>query len=168
MSRSSLISRLARRLSLQTLIEQQRDPESPNYQNGLCRTICGRFGMSQSDFDKVASMASIARIYGGPYFPQPNGDFFQRKRGPNRIGVPDRVSSIQCGWETHLANVTEPSVPAALSGAVMGFWKMNDFRWKPRAAVKGVSPRFNNGRIHSSLLPTSRRSITSTLLQRRF
>ena len=30
---------------------------------------------------------------------------------------------------------------------------MNDFRWKPKAAVKGVTPRFNNGPTNTFLAP---------------
>jgi len=46
----------SQKAELQTLIEQQRDPESPNYHKWLMpEQYAGRFGMSQSDFDKVAS-----------------------------------------------------------------------------------------------------------------
>ncbi len=136
----------SQKAELQALIKQQRDPQSPNYHKWLTpEQYAARFGMSQDDLDKVSGWLRSQGF---------SIDTISRSR--TRISFSGSVAQMESVFqtefhqfsidgETHLANVAEPSVPAALSGSVIGFWKMNDFRWKPRAVVKRVDPRFNSG-----------------------
>ena len=72
----------SQKTALQALIEQQRDPESPNYHKWLTpEQYAAKFGMSQDDIDKVSGWLQSQGSERGPRFAQPYVDFFQRKRG---------------------------------------------------------------------------------------
>jgi subtilase family serine protease len=136
----------SQKADLQALVQQQRDPASPNYHKWLTPEQFGaRFGMSQDDLNKVTSWLKAQGF---------TVDDISRSRA--RVSFSGSVAQVESAFQTefhhykvdgeiHLANATEPSIPAALSGTVMGFRKMDDFRWKPRAVVKGVAPRFTFG-----------------------
>lgn len=136
----------SQKADLQTLIEQQRDPQSPNYHKWLTpEQYAARFGMSPSDIDKVAAWLRGQNLTVERVSRSRTSISFTGSVAQMESAFRTEFHQFSIDGETHLANVSEPSVPSALSGAVMGFWKMNDFRWKPRASVKGISPRFNNG-----------------------
>ena len=136
----------SQKAALQALIEQQRDPSSPNYHMWLTPEMYAeRFGMSPADLGKVADWLksqgfTVDRI----------------SRSHTRLSFNGMVAQVESVFrtefhqykvhgETHLANATELSVPSALGGAVLGFQRLNDFQWKPRAVAKGVAPRFTFG-----------------------
>jgi len=132
--------------ALKTLSEQQRNPASPNYHQWLTpEQYANRFGMSQADLDKVAAWLKSQGF---------TVDGASRSR--TRLSFSGTVAQVESAFQTefhqykvdgevHLANSTEPSVPSALGGIVAGLWKINDFRLKPRAVVRQVSPHFTLG-----------------------
>ena len=136
----------SQKAALQALIQQQRDPSSPNYHKWLTPAEYGaRFGMSQDDLNKVADWLKSQGFAVNSI-----------SNSRTRLAFSGTVAQVESAFQTefhrykvdgemHLANATDPSVPAALSGSVVGFWKMDDFRWKPRAVVKAVAPRFTFG-----------------------
>jgi len=136
----------SQKAALQTLIEQQRDPASPNYHKWLTpEEYASRFGMSQADLGKVTDWLKSQGL---------SVDGISRSR--TRVsfsGSAAQIASVfqtefhqyKVDGETHFANATELSVPSALGGVVSGFWKLNDFRWKPRAVTSRISPRFTSG-----------------------
>ena len=143
----------SQKAELQALIEQQRDPQSPNYHKWLTPDQYGaRFGMSQDDLDNVTNWLKSQGFTVNSV-----------SRSRTRVSFSGTVAQVESAFQTefhqyridgemHLANATEPSVPSALSGAVMGFWKMNDFRWKPRAVAKNIRPRLTDGTTGETFL----------------
>ncbi len=53
-----------------------------------------------------------------------------------------RIHRYQVNGETHLANATDPSVPAALAPVIAGLAPLNDFHPQPRLQVLGQA-QFN-------------------------
>ena len=140
------------RAAMQALMEQQQDPASPNYHQWLTpEQYAERFGMSQEDLDKVTAWLKSQGFTG-----------VNVSRGRTEISFSGTVRQVETVFQTemheyqwngevHFANATEPSVPSALMGTIMGIRKLNDFRWKARAE-SGVLPRFNSG-IGTTLAP---------------
>jgi subtilase family serine protease len=137
---------------MQALIREQQDPSSPNYHQWLTpEQYAERFGMSQADLDKVTAWLKSQGFTA-----------VSVSRGRTEISFSGTVAQVESVFQTemhqyqlngemHLANGTEPSIPSALSGTIMGIRKLNDFRWKARA-VSHVLPRFNSG-IGTTLAP---------------
>jgi len=130
---------------LKTLIEQQKDPQSPHYHKWLTpEQYAARFGMSQDDIEKVATWLRSQGLTVESVSRSRTSISFTGSVAQLESVFQTEFHQFSLDGETRLANVTEPSVPAALSGAVVGFWKMNDFRWKPRAIARNVRPRFTD------------------------
>lgn len=144
MQRVSMVFKLsaAQQAELDTLLQQQTDPASPNYHKWLTPAEYGqRFGLSESDLNKVANWL---RSKGFTIVEIP----------PSRtyISFSGNVQQIQSAFRTeihnylvngqpHYANATSPAVPAAFADVVLGFQSLNDFRPKPRVRV---NPHFTS------------------------
>ncbi len=123
---------------LETLIAQESDPKSPNYRHFLTpKEFAAQFGASASDIAKVTGWlqshgftveevpaGNRAIIFSGTAS-QVSGAFQTEMRQYNINGV------------QHLANVSDPQIPAAFAGIVGGVLKLHDFRYQSHA-VKGA------------------------------
>lgn len=135
----------SQKAALRTLIQQQRDPASPNYHQWLTPEEFGdRFGLSQADLDKVTNWLKVQGFTVNSVSSSRTRVSFSGSVARVESAFQTEFHQYKVDGETHLANATEPSVPSALATAVTGFWKMDDFRWKPKAA-KNVLPRFTFG-----------------------
>ncbi|HEV3196522.1 MAG TPA: protease pro-enzyme activation domain-containing protein [Bryobacteraceae bacterium] len=135
------------RAELEQLLEEQRDPTSPNYHNWLTpEQFANRFGLSQDDMEKVAGWLESKGL---------SVDDVARSR--NWVVLSGTVAQVQSAFvteihryrvenEAHTANATEPSIPAALESIVLGIRGLDDFRPKPRNKVRPMplpsDPRF--------------------------
>ena len=123
----------AQQADLDALLAAQQKRGSPDYQRWLTPEQFGsRFGLSQGDINKVTAWLV--------------GQGFQVESVPasrNMITFSGTAQQVESALHTeihyyvaegnpHFANVSEPSVPAALSDVVMGFRGLNSFQLKPR------------------------------------
>ena len=127
----------AQQKDLDQFLAELGDRSSPDYHKYLkIPQYAQRFGMSQNDVDKV-----VAWI-------QSQG-FTNIKVSPtrNKISFDGTVAQIESAFalemhhylvdgEVHLANAMNPSLPAALAGAVQHVGHLQDFPPKPRLKVK--------------------------------
>jgi len=126
----------AQQVELNTLLEQQQDPKSSNYHQWLTpEQFADRFGLSTNDMDKVAAWLQNQGF---------TVDEIARSR--RSITFSGLVGQIESAFKTSIhrynvhgqifyANATDPSIPAALSGVVLGFHSLNNFRLTSRTKV---------------------------------
>ena len=126
-------------------------PEVPNYRQFLTpKEFAAQFGASASDIAKVTGWlqshgftveevpaGNLAIIFSGTAS-QVNGAFKTEMRQYNINGV------------QHLANASDPQIPAAFAGIVGGVLKLHDFRYQPHAikgppiaSAQGIGSMFN-------------------------
>jgi len=137
---------------LQSLIEQQQMKGSPQYHKWLTAAeFNSRFAPSSSDVEKVVAwlqskgFTSVAPSVSG-----------------QRIEFSGTVSAVEAafqthmhqyrvqtktGAETHLANASEISIPAALSPVVAGVVSLNDFFSKPMHTALQTITRNSDGKL---------------------
>jgi uncharacterized protein (TIGR03437 family) len=121
------------RAAIEKLLEEQRDPASPDFHKWLTpEQYANRFGLGDSDM-------SATRLW-----LQSHGLHIDHAaRGRNWIGfsgtaqqieaaLGTRIHRYRSGTEEHFANSTEISVPQALAPVLGAFIGLNDFRNKPR------------------------------------
>ena len=127
----------AQQKDLDQFLAQLGDRSSPNYHKYLTiPQYARRFGMSQNDVDKVVAWIE-------------SQGFTNIKVAPtrNKISFDGTVAQIESAFklemhhylvdgEVHLANAMNPSLPAALAGAVQHVGHLHDFPPKPRLKVK--------------------------------
>jgi len=125
--------------ALKELVAQQQDRKSPNYHKWLTpEQWADRFGLSQNDANQIAGWLKAQGFSG-----------MSTARGRNWISFTGTAAQVQnafgteihrysVGGEMHFTNATAPNIPAALSGIVVGFRGLDDFRPKPMMAKKAL------------------------------
>jgi len=122
------------------LVEQQT-PGSPNYHHWLTPEEYGqRFGVSDTDITKITQWLQSQGL-----------NLLSVARGRNWIAASGTAAQVEAAFqteihsylvdgETHFANASAPSVPAAFGSVVKGIRGLNDFRMKPRLRPSLVKP----------------------------
>ncbi len=152
----SLKGTAAQEAALDALITAQNDPKSPYYHQYLTpQAFATQFGAAPADIAKVSAWleghgmkveqvatGNRALVFSGTAA-QVNDAFQTEIRQYNVAGV------------NHLANATEPKIPAAFAAAVGGVVKLHDFRHssnlstaKGLTAVKLASGQWTSGSSH--------------------
>jgi hypothetical protein len=134
--------------ALDQLLAQQQERSSANFHKWLTpEQYADRFGMSQSD---------VAKITG--WLESQGFTVQQVPRGRNSVIFSGTAAQIQASFnteihrynvngESHIANSSPVSLPAALSGVVTGVRGLHDFRPKPMY-VRAVPGDANGPRPH--------------------
>lgn len=134
----------AQQADLNALLAAQQDPSSAQYHQWLTPDqFAARFGMAQSDIDKVQtwlqqqgfSVDSVARSHNMIRF---SGTVSQLESAFNT-----QLHYYNVGGVRHFAPSTALSVPSAIASSVSGIHNLNDFR--PRAQYIKPRPGFTSG-----------------------
>jgi subtilase family serine protease len=118
--------------ALQQYIGQQSDPKSPNYHHWLTPQEIGqRYGLAPED---MATIAGWLRSHGFTVnLVYPNGMVidFSGTAGEVRKTFHTSIHRLDVDGSQHIANMSDPLIPAALAPAVVGIVSLNDFRPHP-------------------------------------
>src|ERR1051326_2193759 len=120
------------RAALERLLAEQQDPSSPNYHQWLTpEQYADRFGLSQSDLDKIKTWLrsegfAVANEARGRNWISFSGTAAQVR---NSFGA--ELHRYAVAGEMHFANATEPSIPVALQDIVAGNRGLKDFHPNP-------------------------------------
>ncbi|HTC36376.1 MAG TPA: protease pro-enzyme activation domain-containing protein [Bryobacteraceae bacterium] len=126
---------------LEKFLTEQQTPGAPNYHHWLTPEEFGqRFGASDADIGKISQwleqqglhVVSVAR---GRSWIAASGTAAQVE-----TAFQTEIHSYLVDGETHYANATEPSVPAAFGSVVKSIRGLNDFRMKPRLRPASRKP----------------------------
>jgi len=135
----------AQQADLDALLASQQDRGSPDYQRWLTPEQFGsRFGLSQADINKVTAWMEIQgfQVEGVPA--SRNEITFRGIAQQVESALHTEMHRYMVNGTARYANASDPSVPAALTDAVLSIRGLNNFQLKPRAMRK-VSPRFTSG-----------------------
>jgi uncharacterized protein (TIGR03437 family) len=133
---------------LDKLTAAQQTEGSPSYHKWLTPDqYAARFGTSDADVAKISQWLAGQGL-----------KVLSVARAKNWIAVSGAASQVEAAFqtelhtyavdgETHFANATEPSVPAAFSPVVKSIRGLNDFRMKPHMKPL-ASPRNTQGSEH--------------------
>lgn len=137
---------------LEKLLAAQQTPGSPEYHGWLTPEEFGqRFGVSDADIAKISEWLEgqglkVDNVARGRNWISVSGTAAQME-----AAFQTEIHGYGSGGETHFANATEPSVPAAFNGVVKGVRGLNDFRMRPRPATLS-RPQNTTGRGGSHYL----------------
>jgi subtilase family serine protease len=118
--------------ALEKYLDELEDSHSPNYHHWLTAQEFGeRYGLAEQDLEKIAGWLQshglkINRIY-------PNATLIDFSGDAGQVGKAfhTEIHNLMVNGEAHIANMSDPQIPAALAPAVAGVVSLNDFR--PRA-----------------------------------
>jgi uncharacterized protein (TIGR03437 family) len=127
---------------LDKLLAAQQTQGSPSYRQWLTpEEYATRFGVNEADIAKITQWLEGQGL-----------KILSVARARNSIAVSGVAAQVETAFqteihtysvdgETHYANASEPSVPAAFGSVVKGIRGLNDFRMKPRAKPRNTAGR---------------------------
>jgi uncharacterized protein (TIGR03437 family) len=133
---------------LDRLLADQQNPNSPRYHQWLSpEDFAARFGLSPADESQVVAWLKNEGL-----------EVKQQARGRNWLAFSGTARQVGRALRTdfhrfatdsgdHIANATEPSVPAAIEEIVAGFSGLDDFQPESQARL-GPSPQYNLDNSH--------------------
>jgi subtilase family serine protease len=149
----------AQEQALETLIDQQHDPASPNFHKWLMPTQIGaQFGLAASDLQKITGWLTSQGFQVNLVYPNGSLIDFSGTAGQVTAAFHTAIHNLSVNGEPHFANMSDPQIPAALAPAVAGVVSLNDFRPKPQF-VRNPNFTFGSSPTNYAMTPpTSRRS----------
>jgi hypothetical protein len=122
----------AQRAALETLLEAQRDPASPDYRRWLTPEEFGdRFGLSDNDFAAVRSWLEAGGLAIEQVARARNWIVFSGTASDIEQAFHVELHRLDVDGAAHFANTGDIQIPATLAGVVAGVRGLDDFRPKP-------------------------------------
>jgi hypothetical protein len=139
----------AQQADLDALLAAQQNPKSPNFHKWLTpEQYADRFGIAQSDLKKVTAWLQAQGFAVVEIPPGRNSIVFNGTAAQVESALHSEVHNYKANGKNFYANSSEPSVPAALAGIMLGFRGLNNFPLKPRSLKSlgsSVQPNFTSG-----------------------
>jgi subtilase family serine protease len=127
---------------LEAVIDGQHNPKSPLFHHWMTPEQFGEhFGPSDHD---IAAVTGWLQSQGFTIDEVSKGRtliFFSGTAGQVRQAFHTEIHNLKVNGESHIANMSEPQIPAALAPVIAGFPSLNDFFPKPQHEVKGYGRR---------------------------
>jgi uncharacterized protein (TIGR03437 family) len=122
----------AQQTSLQQLLQDQQNPASPSYHQWLTpEQYADRFGVSSSDAAQIVAWLESQGFQVDPVSRSRTFITFTGTASQVQAAFGTSLHYYKVNGETHYANSTDLTIPAALSPLVAGFRGLNSFRLKP-------------------------------------
>ena len=141
-----------RQEALEQLLAEQQDPASPNYHNWLTpESYAEKFGASAADLDKIADWLRSQGL--AVEYTARGRDFISFSGTASQVeaALHTEIHRYRVGAETHFANATDLSLPAAIAPMVAGVLGLHDFH--PKAPRKKALPNYTGADRSHYLLP---------------
>src|SRR6266487_2251642 len=116
-------------LALQQFIDELHTKGSPNFHHWLTATEFGeRFGLSQQDLDTITAWLESYGFKINVVYPSGMLIDFSGTAGQVRKAFQTEIHHVEVKGEKHIANFSDPRIPAALAPAMSGVVSLHDFR----------------------------------------
>ena len=129
-------------------VKQLHDKNSPSYHQWMSATEFGnRFGAAPEDIAAVQTWLESQGFKVNTVYPNGLMIDFSGNAGQVRKAFRTEIHHLKVNGGAHLANMSDPRIPAALAGVVRGVVSMHDFRphAMKRESAKAALPEFTYG-----------------------
>lgn len=124
--------------ALLEFIDGLNNPQSPNFHRWLTAEQFGeRFGLAQQDIDAVTRWLESYGFKINVVYPSRIVIDFSGTALEVSQAFHTEIHELRVGGASHIANVRDPRIPAALAPAVVGIVSLHDFRPHPMVKVRG-------------------------------
>ena len=134
------------------LVADLHNPKSPNFHKWLTASEFGKnFGVAEADIQTIAAWLQSHGFTVNSVYPNGMVIDFSGSAGQVRRAFHTSIHNLNVNGVPHIANFSDPQLPAALAPAVAGVVSMHDFQ--PRA-MKRAKYTFNyQGQTNWALVP---------------
>ena len=127
----------AQQSDLTQLLADQQNPSSPQYHKWLTPQQYGaRFGISSSDMEMVKGWLQGKGLTITSVSPSMNYVTVSGSIGQVESAFKTQIHAFSENGERHIANVSDPELPAAFANIVAGVRGLNDFKLRGHATVR--------------------------------
>ena len=114
---------------LDQYIDGLTDKSSPNFRQWLTAAQQGEmYGLAQQDLDTITSWLQSYGFTVDSIYPNQMVIDFSGTAGDIRMAFHTEIHHLDVRGEQHIANMSDPEIPAALAGAVAGVVSLQDFK----------------------------------------
>lgn len=125
--------------AFETLLNEQLDPSSPNYHKWLTADQLGQeFGPSPRDISRIVIWLNYHGFHVNGVSKSGLAIDVSGTAGHIREAFHTEIHTFDVAGKRHIANVSDPQIPAALASVVVGFDSLHDFMPKP--AMRRAKP----------------------------
>jgi subtilase family serine protease len=124
--------------SLQQFLGDLGNPQSPNFHRWLTAAQFGeRFGLAQQDIDTITRWLESFGFQVNVVYPSGMLIDFSGTAEQVRQAFHTEIHRLDVKGASHVANMGDPKIPAALAPAVAGIVSLHDFRPHPMVKIRG-------------------------------
>jgi len=137
-----------REQALETMIDQLHDAKSPNFHQWLTpEQIGANYGVGRADIVVIQRWLESHGFTVGYVYPNNMMLDFSGTAGQIREAFRTEIHQLSVNGEMHIANMSDPEIPAALAPAVKGIVSLNNFKPSKMAkrVVKNANPKLTVG-----------------------
>jgi hypothetical protein len=110
-------------------IDSLSDKSSPNFRHWITAAEQGeKYGVAQQDIDTITSWLRSEGFSVNHVYPNHMVIDFSGTAGQIRNAFHTEIHSLEVGGKPHIANMSDPQIPAALVPAITGVVSLHDFR----------------------------------------
>ena len=143
-----------RQEALDRLASQVSDPLSPAYHNFLTAAeFSQQFGVSQADIQTVSDWLVSQGLQVEGVAPNRTLIAFSGTAGQIGRAFHAGIHQVTLDGKTRFSNVSDPQIPEALTPAVAGVVKLNNFMPHPMHTAIAAKPTFTDGTGYYSVTP---------------
>ena len=114
--------------ALKEFIDQLHDPASPNFHRWLSAQEFGaKFGLAQDDLNTITTWLQSHGFQVNVVYPSGMMIDFSGSAGQVREAFRTEIHDLEVRGVKHMANMSDPQIPAALAPAVEGVVSLHDF-----------------------------------------
>jgi subtilase family serine protease len=130
--------------ALKVYLDQLQDPASPYFHHWLSAQQIGqRYGVAPADIKAITGWLRSHGFTVNSVYPNKLVIDFSGTAGQVREAFHTEIHNLQVGTEKHIANMSDPKIPAALAPAVAGVVSLHNFM--PHPMYKKVRPGVQPG-----------------------
>jgi subtilase family serine protease len=126
--------------AVEAAVDALHNPKSPTYHKWMTAAQFGQlFGPAQSDIDAVSAWLASEGFTVHAVYPSRMTIDFSGNAGHVRQAFHTEVHHLNVNGQAHVANMSDPEIPAALAAVVKGVVSLHDFKSRP---MKKARPQY--------------------------
>ena len=124
--------------ALKEFIDQLHDPASSNFHRWLTAQEFGEtFGLAEEDLNAITTWLQRHGFQVNVVYPSGMVIDFSGSAGQVREAFRTEIHHLEVNGVEHIANMSDPQIPAALAPAVVGIVSLHDFVPRPMHKLRG-------------------------------
>jgi subtilase family serine protease len=140
--------------ALAQFLDGLQKPGSANYHQWLTAQEYGeRFGLAQPDLDTISGWLAGHGLKVNVVYPSRMMIDFSGTAGQVREAFRTEIHALDVNGARHIANMSDPQIPAALATAVVGVVSLHDFTPRPLYRAKPAYTFVSNGATYQAVVP---------------